>query len=100
MAVPESTRIGIFRAAEQEIRMTGTLVVAVVFVAAVAGCSSATTTPLSSQAPPASPAGSDIHGPRSTASLPPYNPKIDPANFTDQITNPYFPLKPGTTLVY
>jgi hypothetical protein len=106
MGVPESTRIGIFRTAEQEIRMTGTLMVAAVVLFALAGCSSTTTTTLPSQAPgasqtsPASPAGSDIHGPRSTASLPPYNPKIDPANFTDQITNPYFPLKPGTTLVY
>ena len=28
--------------------------------------------------------------------LPPYNPVIDPANFVSEITNPYFPLKPGT----
>ena len=28
--------------------------------------------------------------------LPPYNPVIDPANFVAEITNPYFPLKPGT----
>jgi hypothetical protein len=27
--------------------------------------------------------------------LPPYNPVIDPANFVGEITNPYFPLKPG-----
>jgi hypothetical protein len=32
--------------------------------------------------------------------MPPYAPVIDPAKFVDQITNPYFPLKPGTTLVY
>jgi hypothetical protein len=32
--------------------------------------------------------------------LPPYKPVIDPANFTDNITNPYFPLKPGTTFIY
>ena len=32
--------------------------------------------------------------------LPPYHPTIDPANFTDKITNPYFPLTPGTTLIY
>ncbi|MEP6601809.1 MAG: hypothetical protein ABJB49_08335 [Nitrospirota bacterium] len=30
----------------------------------------------------------------------PYQPKIDPANFTTVIDNPYFPLKPGTTFVY
>ena len=28
--------------------------------------------------------------------LPPYNPVIDPANFVAEITNPYFPLTPGT----
>jgi len=30
----------------------------------------------------------------------PYNPVIDPANFTINIDNPYLPFKPGTTLVY
>jgi hypothetical protein len=30
----------------------------------------------------------------------PYDPAIDPANFTDEIDNPYFPLVPGTTFVY
>jgi hypothetical protein len=29
-----------------------------------------------------------------------YNPVINPANFSTNITNPYFPLKPGTTFVY
>jgi hypothetical protein len=29
-----------------------------------------------------------------------YRPKIDPADFTSEITNPYFPLTPGTTFVY
>ena len=32
--------------------------------------------------------------------LPPYNPMIDPANFTVEITNPYFPLKSGTVYIY
>jgi hypothetical protein len=41
-----------------------------------------------------------VVGPRSTASLPPYKPSIEPARFTDRITNQYFPLKPGTTLIY
>jgi len=27
-------------------------------------------------------------------------PEIDPADFTSEITNPYFPLTPGTTFVY
>jgi hypothetical protein len=29
-----------------------------------------------------------------------YSPEIDPANFVEQIDNPYFPLTPGTTFVY
>jgi hypothetical protein len=29
-----------------------------------------------------------------------YDPVINPANFTNKIDNPYFPLKPGTTFVY
>ena len=29
-----------------------------------------------------------------------YNPVIDPANFTTNIDNTYFPLKPGTTFIY
>jgi len=80
----------------------------VAVVAVLAGCSSgatgsqlpATQAPGASQASSGSPAGSDVIGPRSTASFPPYHPAIDPAKFTDQITNPYFPLAPGTTLVY
>ncbi len=31
---------------------------------------------------------------------PAYHPTIDPATFTTRISNPYFPLTPGTTLVY
>jgi hypothetical protein len=29
-----------------------------------------------------------------------YDPEIDPADFTSEVTNPYFPLAPGTTFVY
>jgi hypothetical protein len=29
-----------------------------------------------------------------------YDPQINPADFTDKITNPYLPLNPGTTLIY
>lgn len=32
--------------------------------------------------------------------LPPYAPVIDPAKFGAEVTNPYFPLKPGTTFLY
>ena len=34
------------------------------------------------------------------AKEPPSSPPIDPANFSTNITNPYFPLRPGTTYVY
>jgi hypothetical protein len=30
----------------------------------------------------------------------PYDPKIDPSDFVENINNPYMPLEPGTTLVY
>jgi len=30
----------------------------------------------------------------------PYDPRINPANFSSVIDNPYYPLKPGTTFVY
>ncbi len=29
-----------------------------------------------------------------------YHPRIDPANFSNRITNPYFPLKPGTQFAF
>ena len=90
--------------------MTGRLVVTFAVAAVLAGYSSggtATAPPASealiaSQAPATAPVASSPGAPASSAaaSLPPYNPKVDPATFTDQITNPYFPLKPGTTFVY
>jgi hypothetical protein len=39
-------------------------------------------------------------GTGSTTATPPYAPTIVPADFTDQITNRYFPLKPGTVYTY
>ena len=35
-----------------------------------------------------------------SAALPPYEPKIDPAKFSASISNPYFPLKPGTVFKF
>jgi hypothetical protein len=40
------------------------------------------------------------NAPTSEASGEPYNPIIDPANYVTTVDNPYFPLAPGTTLVY
>jgi hypothetical protein len=37
--------------------------------------------------------------PTVATSLPPYAPVIDPADFVADVTNRYFPLKPGTTFV-
>jgi len=39
-------------------------------------------------------------GKKASPTTVPYAPTIDPAAFADQITNPYFPLTPGTTYVY
>jgi len=39
-------------------------------------------------------------GKKASPTTVPYAPTIDPAAFSDQITNPYFPLTPGTTYVY
>ena len=36
----------------------------------------------------------------SAADMAPYHPVIDPANFVSEITNPYFPLKPGTVFKF
>lgn len=38
--------------------------------------------------------------PTLTNPAPTYRPTITPANFADKITNPYFPLTPGTKLVF
>ena len=76
---------------------------AVAALAALAGCGSNAQT-----APPiATPSAAEVSAANATApveqptsSLPPYKPVIDPAAFTDKITNPLFPLTPGTTYVY
>jgi hypothetical protein len=72
-------------------------VAALTAVAALAGCSSNT----GASAPTTTtsvPSGSIT--PTSTSSLPPYNPVIQPAAFTDKVTNPLFPLTPGMTYIY
>jgi hypothetical protein len=68
----------------------------------VAACASparpAETPPAAAAAGPAEQAAATAP-PTVAASLPPYAPVIDPANFVADVTNPYFPLKPGTTVV-
>jgi hypothetical protein len=39
-------------------------------------------------------------GMTAAGNLPPYSPVIDPANFVANVTNPYFPLKPGTVFIF
>jgi hypothetical protein len=45
-----------------------------------------------------SPSGSST--PTPTSSFPPYHVSIDPTKFSARVTNPYFKLTPGTTLIY
>ena len=65
---------------------------------AVAACGSSSR---SGSAGPASTAPASSTSTSVTATTDPsYHPTIDPAKFTTRITNPYFPLTPGRTLVY
>jgi hypothetical protein len=90
--------------------ITGCLLAVLAAAVAVAGCGSSGTdlnTGSTAQSPSAS-------GPTSTGATTAaasttgtittsgdaYNPKIDPATFTDEVTNTYLPLKPGTTRLY
>ncbi|MDP2673343.1 MAG: hypothetical protein Q8Q00_00335 [Dehalococcoidia bacterium] len=44
--------------------------------------------------------GKRTPAPAASPTASPYAPTIDPARFSDQVTNRYFPLAPGTTYVY
>ena len=48
---------------------------------------------------PRAPAGGSCQLPRFGPGRP-YHPRIDPASFSPNVTNPFFPLTPGRTLVY
>lgn len=82
-------------------------------VLVVAGCGASTTTPPATVAPagsgPASASpiptvASPSVAPSTAAETPPSGPlgapPFDPANFVAAVTNPWFPLVPGTTLTY
>jgi uncharacterized protein YceK len=81
------------------------LIIAFVAVAALAGCGSngSTTAPTAGTAPIDTGSSTTTPSPPAWA-VPlmnnPYAPRVDPAGFTDKITNKYFPLVPGTVLVY
>jgi hypothetical protein len=64
-------------------------------VAVLAGCGSSSKSSSNNQ-----PAGGQTTAPASTRpASSSYNPKIDPAKFTNNITNPYFVAKPGTVRI-
>ena len=70
---------------------------------ALASCGSASpTAPASATQIPAALSAASATAPvmQPTSSLPPYKPVIDPAAFTNKVTNPLFPLTPGTTYIY
>jgi hypothetical protein len=82
-----------------------TLIIVFVAAVALAGCSSNGST----SAPTGPTRSINTGSPSATSSPPdwtvplmktPYSPKVDPAQFTHTITNKYFPLVPGTVMVY
>jgi hypothetical protein len=82
-----------------------TLIIIFVAAVALAGCSSngSTSAPtgqtgsINTGRPAAAPSPPDWTVPLMQT---PYSLKVDPAQFTDKITNKYFPLVPGTVMVY
>ena len=72
-------------------------------IVALAGCGTAPqAAPSTTTQIPAALSAASATAPvlKPTSSLPPYKPVIDPAAFTNNITNPLFPLTPGTTYIY
>jgi hypothetical protein len=58
------------------------------------------TTACGAASPPAASPSPPARNPAAFVEGQPYDPRFDPANFVDVIDNPYFPLSPGTELVY
>ncbi|MDT5328959.1 MAG: hypothetical protein QOF31_256, partial [Mycobacterium sp.] len=81
------------------------LIIAFVAAVALAGCGSNGSTsaptgvagPISTTSATTTPSPPDWTVPLMNN---PHAPKVDPAQFTDKITNKYFPLVPGTVMVY
>ncbi|MBJ7341549.1 hypothetical protein [Mycolicibacterium sp.] len=85
------------------------LIFAFVAAVALAGCGSGSTSAGSDSAPtsgtaPIATGTTATQQPPPEWTVPlaqnPYQPKVDPAQFTDKITNRYFPLVPGAVMVY
>jgi hypothetical protein len=67
---------------------------------AMAGCGSSGTDLSTSTASTSGGGSAPATTPTTPTGTAPYHPKIDPANFSVNITNTYLPLKPGTTHYY
>jgi hypothetical protein len=70
-------------------------VAALAGAALIAGCGSGN----QSSSAASTPRATTTAPPSTTAATGSYNPKIEPAKFTSHITNHWFPLKPGTTMI-
>jgi hypothetical protein len=84
------------------VRVASTGLLCAALVAACAGAPPAAAPP---SGPPASPAPSALSAPSTTPRAPRtidprYAPVIDPARFSATVDNPFFPLVPGTRLIY
>jgi hypothetical protein len=73
----------------------------ILFIVVLAGCSTTAKTSPSTTSPStiASTAGQEAT-PVAGTPLPPYNPAINAVDFSAQVTNPLFPLTPGTIFIY
>ena len=96
--MPDANRSG----HRMPVYLAASLVVAGAFLVACSPAAQTSTRP----APAGSAVPSVVDGSATTGSpvpvdksLPPYAPVIDPANFVSEVTNKYFPLTPGTTLI-
>jgi hypothetical protein len=88
-----------------EVTAMRTLIIAFMAAVALTGCGSNGST----SAPAGQTASINTGSPTTTLPPPdwtvplkqtPYAPKVDPTQFTDKITNRYFPLVPGTVMIY
>jgi hypothetical protein len=83
--------------------LTAPAVAAALGLAVLAGCGGSASSGSASPSAPKSVAPDPngvVTAPRETrAAQAVYNPRIDPANFTDKITNPYFSLPPGSVRI-
>lgn len=79
--------------------MTRMLMTSATLVATLTLC---TASGLAAKTPGTAPTDGEVQIAAATATivLPPYEPKIDPSRFSANITNRYFPLKPGTVFKF